>query len=140
MNILKILTPKRKLGNLGEDAACKLLKKKGFKILERNYVAFNNEIDIIAKQGDLTVFVEVKTRTLGKENPNEPRPASAVTPEKQRSIIRTAKCYISKNCIAGRFRFDVIEVFASDDGKHIRIAEIKHLQNAFNYNSSISRR
>ncbi len=140
MHILKILTPKRRLGNFGEDAACKYLKKHGYKILERNYVAFNNEIDIIAKCGDATVFVEVKTRTAGILNPNEPRPACAVTPEKQRDIIKTAKCYIAHKRAAGRVRFDVIEVLAQGVGRKQKAKEINHLKNTFNYDTANHRR
>ena len=48
MNILKVLTPRRSLGNLGENYAARLLKKKGYRILERNYIGKWGEIDIIA--------------------------------------------------------------------------------------------
>lgn len=140
MNILKILTPKRKLGNMGEDAACKYLKKNGYKILERNYVAFNKEIDIIARNGDITAFIEVKTRSVGKPNPNEPRPASAVTPRKQRDIIKAAKCYIATARPNGRIRFDVIEIYAKGDGNRMYAEKINHITSAFNYNTSYDRR
>lgn len=140
MNILNILTPKRRLGNFGEDAACKYLKKHGYKILERNYVALNKEIDIIASKDSITAFVEVKTRTLGKENPNEPRPASAVTPRKMRDIMKAAKCYIAINRPSGRIRFDVVEVYAADRGKRTVAERIDHITSAFNYNSSYDRR
>ena len=86
MNILKILTVKREIGNIGELAAVKFLRKNGYKILERNYVAAGYEIDIIAENRDYTVFTEVKTRTLGAQSPKEARPASSVTPEKQRKL------------------------------------------------------
>lgn len=138
MNILKVLTPRRLLGNFGEKSACKFLKKSGYKILERNFIAFNKEIDIIAKnkREDVTVFVEVKTRSSTYSNPNEPRPASAVTPKKQRDIIKAAKCYIAFQRLEGRVRFDVIEVIADAKGKKKKISYIKHLENAFNYNSA----
>ncbi len=140
MNILKILTPKRKLGNTGEDMACKYLKRKGYRILERNYVALNKEIDIIASINDITVFVEVKTRTAGRINPNEPRPASAVTPQKQRDIIKAARCYIARSRPEGRIRFDVIEILARSDGNRTDAEKIHHIESAFNYNSSYDRR
>ena len=56
MNILKILTPNRIIGNLGEKEAAKYLRHNGYKILKRNYVAGGNEIDIIAKKSDTIVF------------------------------------------------------------------------------------
>ena len=117
MKILELLTEKRKIGNVGEKAARKLLRKTGYKILERNYVALGYEIDIIAADKEHTVFCEVKTRTLGKENLCEPRPASAVTPEKQKKIITVAKFYNSNKMPGRRMRFDVIEVFVDQNKK-----------------------
>ena len=89
MNILKILTEKRLKGNLGERAAAKYLKKKGYKILERNLVANGNEIDIVAfdKKRNTVVFTEVKARSIRGIGSFESRPAASVTPEKQRKII-----------------------------------------------------
>ncbi len=134
MKILELLTEKRKIGNVGERAAAKLLKKSGYKILERNYVALGYEIDIIASDSEHTVFCEVKTRTLGKENPKEPRPASSVTPEKQRKIITAAKYYNANKNLGRKMRFDIIEVFV-DDAKRIKSAT--HLIGAFNYDTAI---
>ena len=136
MKILEILTEKRKVGNVGERAAEKLLKKSGYKILERNYVALGYEIDIIAFDREHTVYCEVKTRTLGKENPREPRPASAVTPEKQRKIISAAKCYNTNKNLSRKMRFDVIEVFI-DEKKSVKNAN--HLIGAFNYDTATKR-
>ena len=111
MNILKVLTPKRITGNIGENAAAKFLKKAGYRILERNYETADAEIDIIAAIDNVTAFVEVKTRTIGHTSPKEPRPASAVTAEKQRKIISVASRYIKQKHITTRIRFDIIEVF-----------------------------
>ena len=71
MKILEILTEKRQIGTIGEDAAAKHLKKNKYRILRKNYVALDYEIDIIAENKDFLVFVEVKTRTVGKESDNE---------------------------------------------------------------------
>ena len=104
MKILEILTEKREIGNIGERAAARLLKRTGYKVLARNYVSVGHEIDIIATDKFHTVFVEVKTRTLGRENPKELRPASSVTAEKQKKILTTAKYYIgNKNLLNERF-------------------------------------
>ena len=130
MEILKVKTEKRKIGNLGEKIAAKFLKKSGYKILERNFVADGNEIDIIASKGELIAFVEVKSRSF-KENV-QLSPAAAVTPEKQRKIIKTAKYYAAYNAREKILRLDVIEVII--DGK--RAKEINHIENAFNYNTS----
>ena len=136
MKILELLTEKRKIGNVGEKAAKKFLKRSGYKILEMNYVAIGHEIDIIAADREHTVFCEVKTRTIGKESPKEPRPASSVTPEKQRKIISVAKFYNGNKNPGRRMRFDIIEVLV-DDTK--RVKKINHLIGAFNYNTAHNR-
>ena len=133
MNILKILTPARIKGNIGEKAAARYLKRNKYKILSRNYVAKNKEIDIIAENKDTVVFVEVKTRTENVSVKGEPRPASAVTPDKQRDIITAAKYYIAAQKINKRIRFDVIEVLLNESGKPVKT---NHLENTFNLDSA----
>ena len=141
MKILNILTGKRRLGNFGENAAARLLKKKGYKILERSFVAEGREIDIIAKNKECLVFVEVKTRDINKLSKNEARPISSVTRDKQQGIIRAAWSYI-ENC--GRdnkhIRLDCVEVFTvKRDGKDV-LHSIKHIEGAFNFNTAFGRR
>ena len=136
MKILELLTEKRKIGNAGENAAVKHLKKSGYKILKRNFVALGYEIDVIAYDREYIVFIEVKTRTLGKENPKESRPASAVTPEKQRKIITVANHYNSDKKHGRKMRFDIIEVYL-DDKK--AVASISHLEGAFNLDTALRR-
>lgn len=133
MRILDVKTEDRRLGDFGEGEAVRLLKRSGYRVLERNYVAFDHEIDIIAESVDAIAFVEVKTRTRGYTNPREPRPASAVTPKKQRAIIAAAKVYIAFHPPKKHIRFDIIEVYANPDGKGSwTLHEIKHLKGAFN--------
>ena len=134
MKILEILTKRRKIGNVGERAAARYLRKNGYKILERNYVACGYETDIIAKRDETVSFVEVKTRTVGHESLKEPRPASSVTPEKQRKLISCAKSFMSLNyTLKARMRFDVIEVMLDEQQ---RVQKINHLISAFNYNTA----
>ena len=129
MRILKVKTKQRAIGDLGEKIAAKYLKKHGYKILERNFVAWDAEIDIVAKHKDLLAFVEVKTRSVTDLLPS---PASAVTPEKQRKIIKAAKSYAAFCTREYILRLDVIEIII--DGKHAK--EINHIENAFNYNTA----
>ena len=136
MNILKVLTERRVTGNFGEGEAAKLLKKKGYKILAKNHVEGDGEIDIIAADSEFTVFVEVKTRKYGVDNPVEPRAASSVTPEKQRRIIKAAKTYLAYNPTGKKVRFDVIEVYYDTDGAKRRVREINHLESAFDLNTA----
>jgi len=137
MKILEVLTNKRKTGNIGEDIAARALKKDGYKIKERNYVAFDSEIDIIAESKDTIAFVEVKTRTVGRESPMELRPAAAVTPDKQRKIISAAKYYLGTKNVDRHVSLDIIEVYLNEDGTKNRVM---HLKNAFNINTAYERK
>ena len=136
MNILKILTPKRKVGNIGEALAVKHLRKNGYKILKKNYVAVGCEIDIIAENKDTLAFVEVKTRTVGHENPREPRPAAAVKRDKQKKIISTAKYFLATANNEKHVSLDIIEVYLNKDKTQNKII---HIENAFNANTAYER-
>ena len=136
MNILKIKTPKTELGALGEKMARRYLKRNRYKIRKTNFVADGHEIDIIAEDRDTLAFVEVKTRTVGHENPNEPRPASSVDAEKQRGIIAAARFYAAYNPVGKKKRFDIVEVYVNEENGKYTLAEIKHLKNTFNLNTA----
>ena len=136
MNILKVLTERRLTGNFGEGEAAKMLKKKGYKILAKNRVEGDGEIDIIAADSEFIAFVEVKTRKYGVDNPAEPRAASSVTPEKQRRIIKAAKAYLAYNPTNKKIRFDVVEVYYDKNGAERRVQKIDHLEGAFNMNTA----
>ena len=77
---------KKDLGKKGEEAALRFLKRKGYRIIERNYVCKMGEMDIIAKEKDALVFVEVKTRTSTNFGP----PQLAVNASKQRQLSKVA--------------------------------------------------
>ncbi len=110
------------LGQKGEDLAADHLKKAGFKILSRNWKWGKHEIDIIAENIDLIVFVEVKTRT----DDYQMHPVTAVTTEKQRSIIYAADGYLQKFNINKEGRFDVITIIKTGE-----LYQIDHIENAF---------
>lgn len=135
MNILKVLTPNRKIGNFGERRALWHLIKKGYRILETNYEARGAEIDIIARKKNITAFIEVKTRNIKNIGFMETRPASAVTPEKQRKIIKVSTHYRNAHPFDGRMRYDIIEVYLKDE-KRLKVKEIKHLEAAFNLDTA----
>lgn len=138
MKILELLTPRRITGNYGERQAAKYLRRRGYRILKRNYVAEGAEIDLVAEASKTTVFVEVKTRREGHAHPREPRPASAVTPEKQRKLIAAARAYARRAQRESRLRFDIIEVILLDREKP-KVKEIRHLISAFNQNTAYQR-
>lgn len=139
LRILEILTPKRIIGDLGEREAAKFLKKNGYKILEKNYTALGSEIDIIARNKEVTAFVEVKARDIKYLGYKEGRPASSVTPEKQRKIIKVANHYNARHRSDTRFRLDVIEVYLETVGTEKKVKEIKHIEGAFDLNSAFDK-
>ena len=136
MNILKVLTPNRIIGNFGERRAAWHLIKSGYKILERNYEANGAEIDIIARKKNITTFVEVKARNIKGLEYMATRPASAVNSEKQRKIISVSKQYRATHPFKGRMRYDIIEVYLEDGKRGPRVKEIKHLEAAFNLDTA----
>ena len=139
MKILEILTPKRLIGNFGEREAIKLLRKGGYRILAKNYTALDAEIDVIARKDNVTAFIEVKTRSIKHLGYKEARPASSVTPEKQRKIIKAAKYYVGHHTTDTRLRLDVIEVYL-EDSPRLKVKEIKHIENAFDLNSAYDKK
>ncbi len=100
-------------GIKGEEAAEKYLIQHGYEILERNYRSQQGEIDIIARDGQFLVFVEVKNysfRCYGT-------PAGAVRKNKKQSIIHAAETYLYRNKIKDTYcRFDVITIYRRMDG------------------------
>ena len=139
MNILKVLTERRKLGNFGENVAVRFLRRKRYRILERNYIGKDGEIDIIARKKNIMIFVEVKTRSIEASHPYELRPASAVNAEKQRRLIRIANEYAHRSHKKDRdaMRMDIIEVLTKKNDKQKNTVEkIVHIENAFDMNTA----
>ncbi len=98
---------RHQLGESGESLAVKLLKKDGYKIIEQNYRCKLGEIDIIAKDGDVLTFVEVKARRTDEFE----GPKSAVTPQKQRRISMVALHYLKETeQMEQKARFDVVAI------------------------------
>ena len=103
---------KQHVGQAGEKAAASLLRKEGFRIVERNFRTPLGEIDVIAEEGDVLCFIEVKARRSSAYG----GPAEAVTPRKQHQIAKVAAVYMSRNYPEGRTcRFDVVTVTEKND-------------------------
>jgi len=117
---------KKALGNFGEDQAAQYLRRKGYKILARNFRCRMGEIDIIACKGNFVAFVEVKMR----KNDSFAAAREFVTVTKQRRIVSTASIWLASNLSELQPRFDVIEVYSSDMGKAGKI-QINHIEDAF---------
>jgi putative endonuclease len=96
-----------KLGERGEGLAVQFLKKKGYKIITQNYKTRIGEIDIIAREGDTLVFVEVKTR----ESIAYGKPFEAVNYFKKRKISNAALLYLKKLKEIPPCRFDVVSIY-----------------------------
>ena len=113
----------KQLGYKGEKLAERYLISKGYEILCNNYHCEYGEVDIIAKDGEYIVFVEVKTRRSDLYG----RPILAVDKKKQKRLIDIAWYYLkSKDCMNFQPRFDVIEIVKITDRY-----EINHVSNAF---------
>jgi putative endonuclease len=116
-----------KTGAEGEKRVANFLREKGFSVIKRNYVCRYGEIDIIAENDKLLLFVEVKTR---KENALVSG-AFAVDSFKQKRLILTANDYIVKTENDKQPRFDVAEVlvYVKPDGK--TGYKLNYIENAF---------
>ena len=116
------------IGQCGEETAVKILKKNGYKILDRNYRTKMGEIDIIAKDGEYTCFVEVKFR----KNDDFGDPGDFIDERKRQKIIKTAQYYAVKNKIYDTpLRFDAVLINAETDGKKLINKKIQIIKNAF---------
>lgn len=112
----------RMLGDRGERLASRYLRSQGLRIITRGYWTSQGEIDLIARDGDSLVFVEVKTRRRGQ-------PAEAVTPEKQRRLTRAALRFLKQHdLLEVPGRFDIIAIVWPDDRQP---PKIEHFRNAF---------
>ncbi|MFV0497759.1 MAG: YraN family protein [Candidatus Fimivivens sp.] len=113
-------------GALGEQFAAAYLKKQGYCILDTNFNTRFGEIDIIAQRDDILAFVEVKTRAANMLA----TPATAVTPTKQKKLIKAALQYLQMHPNDLQPRFDVVSIVtASKDG--FAVMDITHLADAF---------
>jgi len=114
----------RQRGKWGEELALDYLKKKDYAMVETQYRSRFGEIDLIVKNMEFLVFVEVKLR----KNANFAQAREYVGKEKQRKIRMTASLWLSSHKTKLQPRFDVIEIYAPDD---FTVSEIIHIENAF---------
>ncbi len=120
----KALPPHLRAGRLGEKAAKKHLRRSGLKFLTANFRTKRGEIDLVCRDGDCLVFVEVKTRS----SEDWVRPAAAVDRERRQRLTRAALDYLRllrKPPL--KVRFDIVEVLLNDGA----VGEIRHLPNSF---------
>ena len=114
------------IGQIGEELAAKIMRKKGFRVVDMNWKFRNLEMDVIAVSRKEIVFVEVKTRTTsfgGK------RPEEYVDELKRRRIAAAANAYIKYHKIELVPRFDIIGITMDADTREVK--EVTHLEDAF---------
>lgn len=116
---------RREFGKAGEAIAYRYLKRRGYAVLEKNYRTRLGEIDIVAEDGDVLVFVEVKM----KRSDAYGLPEEAINSKKIRKLTRLAQLYIKhKNLYNKKARFDVVSILY---GGVFRRKSIKLIKNAF---------
>ncbi|MFQ5632758.1 MAG: YraN family protein [bacterium] len=116
-------TRTKKLGDWGEEKAVQYLIENGYTIIKRNFRWARGEIDIVAENDDLLIFIEVKTAASAQMG----EPANWVTQRKQKQIAQVAQKFLQDNRIENKdCRFDVIGIMKSGN-----TFEIQHIENAF---------
>jgi putative endonuclease len=115
--------PSAALGRRGEDLAHRYLQRAGFKVVARNYKpGADSEIDIVARLGELLVFVEVKTRTSDEHS----APERAIDKEKESHILRAARAFTTRAGVDwAKVRFDIISIVMAEP------PTITHYEDAF---------
>ena len=112
------------LGKQGEQAAAAYLTRLGYALVEANWHALQGEFDLIMRDGETLVFVEVKTRRASLEAAFE-----SISPRKKRILEQLAYQYLTQNHLDSDWRIDVIAVTLSPTGQPI----IEHIQDAFDW-------
>ncbi|HET7087908.1 MAG TPA: YraN family protein [Anaerolineae bacterium] len=117
------MTDRRKaLGKLGESLAARELERRGYRIVERNWRCPAGEMDLVAEQRGVLVFVEVRTRR-GRERGT---PEESLTPRKQAKLIEVAQAYLEGGTADRDWRIDVVAVELSSRGELLRVDVIEN--------------
>lgn len=138
MNFLKKKekkTEKKRIGDLGEDIACKFLKRRGFRVLERNYWKKCGEIDIIAKKDNEIHFVEVKSVSCKTSESDvlhetdQHRPEDNVHHAKLLRLSRAIQCYLDERGVPYEtdWQIDVVTVRIFMDKRNAKVAMIENV-------------
>jgi putative endonuclease len=122
------LTDKQIIGNYGETIAREHLKQKGYQVIDRNYRGPFGEIDIVMRDNNQVVFVEVKTRN--EKWLEYGLPEQAVNFRKRKRIVRLANRYLNRHrdLINNDYRFDIVSVIINQQGKAVSVT---HIPDAF---------
>jgi putative endonuclease len=114
---------KQKLGKHGEEIAASYLRQQGYTILARNWRCPAGEIDVVAREGEILAFVEVRTRRGGRFG----TPEESITPAKQAKLVEVAQTYLQEAGLEDvAWRIDVVAIEIGGRGEVKRINLIRH--------------
>ncbi|MBL7085129.1 MAG: YraN family protein [Candidatus Omnitrophica bacterium] len=117
-----VKTKKLEMGHLGEVVAKRYLRGKGYRIIEENYRTKYAEIDLIASNKGILVFVEVRTR----KDERFGSPEESLKRNKIKKLIRNAKAYVARKRYSNAYRIDAVCIVLNEDGG---IERINHYEN-----------
>ena len=138
-------TEKRKLGDIGENVACDFLKRRGFEIIERNYLRKWGEIDIIARKSNVVHFIEVKSvscvtlesvshgtpvveqSSLRSNQDGEFRPEDNMHPWKLKRLARTMQTYLMERRLECDWQLDLVTVKIDTKSRKARVEIVENL-------------
>ncbi len=129
------LFSKKDIGTVGERAAARFLRREGYRIIAQNRHCGRNELDLVAKNKESIVFVEVKTLTFADKNEVYLRPAMKVDAGKRRRTAEAARDYLREKPTKLCPRLDVIEVYL--DKATLKPFKITHIPDAFSVRGEI---
>ena len=118
-----MITYRKQIGNLGEQLARQYLQDRGYEIMGAGVRTKFGELDLVAREGETIVFIEVKTRR-GEEHGT---PEEAIDAHKQAHLRACAHAYLSeKNLLAASFRIDAIAIELNEATRKARLRHLKH--------------
>ena len=121
MSVAIVSDGRQLLGRWGEKVAAHFLEAKGYVIVERNWRTGRGELDLVAQDGPLLVFVEVKTRR-GQQYGT---PEESITPRKQEKLLELVQLYLTDHALTDvEWRVDVVAIELDKQGKLIRCEHI----------------
>lgn len=122
---------RKEFGYFAENIAGRYLESKGYSVVERNYLKPWGEIDIVAREGDVTVFVEVKANM--REYAGEFNPESRVDDRKMSALIKTAMLYMEYEAksVESEWRIDIVSVTVNEIAQNAKIRHFKNIAEAF---------
>ena len=120
-------SPKRKIGDIGEEVTVKYLERKGFRILERNYLRKWGEIDIIAEKGQLLSFIEVKS--VSREPGKGYRPEENMHPQKVQRLRRAIQTYLLDRKVSENqeWQFHLVCVYLDFSTRKARVEMLENV-------------